>query len=310
MKDGSKKQTKYLDSYIRVLRSEKYYSPHTCKNYRRDLENFSRYLNDRDITQWEKADYALVSGYSAFRFRNGLKSSTIQRELSSIRGFYQYLIREGVVESNPSKDVSAPKPDQLLPKTCDAEQIGRLLHDRQTDSELTIRDLAIFELIYSSGLRLAELVGIDINHIDLSQKQMIVTGKGNKTRYLPIGSKAVAAIKRWMKLRPGFVRSTTDQALFLSKLGKRISHRNVQARLNQLVKTQTLDQPLSPHMLRHSFATHMLESSGDLRSVQELLGHANISTTQIYTHLDFQHLAKVYDSAHPRAKMRSAKKKP
>ena len=296
------RQTQYLDSYIQVLRSEKYYSPHTCKNYRRDLENFSRYLQARDMTQWNKVDYALVSGYAAFRFRNGLKSSTIQRELSSIRGFYQYLIREGVVKSNPSKDVSAPRPDQLLPKTCDAEQIGQLLHDNETDSELTIRDLAIFELMYSSGLRLAELVSTDINDIDLNQKQIIVIGKGNKTRYLPIGSKAVDAIKRWMKVRPGFVRINTNQALFLSKLGKRISHRNVQARLNQLVKKRTLHQGLSPHMLRHSFATHMLESSGDLRSVQELLGHANISTTQIYTHLDFQHLAKVYDSAHPRAK--------
>jgi integrase/recombinase XerC len=299
------KQTQYLDSYIQVLRSEKYYSPHTCKNYRRDLENFSRYLQQRGITQWHKADYALVSGYAAFRFRNGLKSSTIQRELSSIRGFYQYLIREGVVKSNPSKDVSAPKPDQLLPKTCDAEQIGQLLHSNETDNELTIRDLAIFELMYSSGLRLAELVNIDISDIDLNQKFVIVTGKGNKTRYLPIGSKAIDATKRWMKLRSGFVRSNTGQALFLSKLGKRISHRNVQARLNQLAKKRTLDQRLSPHMLRHSFATHLLESSGDLRSVQELLGHANISTTQIYTHLDFQHLAKVYDSAHPRAKKKS-----
>jgi integrase/recombinase XerC len=207
-----------------------------------------------------------------------------------------------VVKSNPAKDVRAPKPDHLLPKTCDAEQVGKLLHNNETDSDLIIRDLAIFELIYSSGLRLAELVSIDIHDIDFNQRQVIIVGKGNKTRYLPIGSKAITAIKRWLKIRLQFVRADTDQALFLSKLGRRISHRNVQTRLNVLSKTRTLDQPLSPHTLRHSFATHLLESSGDLRSVQELLGHVNISTTQIYTHLDFQHLAKVYDSAHPRAK--------
>ncbi len=159
--------------------------------------------------------------------------------------------------------------------------------------------------MYSSVLRLAELVGIDIKHIDPGQRQLIVTGKGNKTRYLPIGSKAVKAVRRWLKLRADFFRDEGEQALFISKQGKRISPRNVQIRLNQLVKKRSIDQHLSPHALRHSFATHMLESSGDLRAVQELLGHANIKTTQIYTHLDFQHLAKVYDAAHPRAKRRS-----
>jgi integrase/recombinase XerC len=298
-------QLQYLDSYIEVLRSEKYYSPHTCKSYRRDLDKFACYLQDNNITQWSKVFFVQVSGYAAHRFRNGLKSSSIQRELSSIRGLYQHLIRQGVVKSNPAKDVSAPKPAHLLPKTCDAEQVGQLLHNNETDSALTIRDLAIFELIYSSGLRLAELVGIDIYDIDLNQQQVIVTGKGNKTRYLPIGSKAIVAIKRWLKIRPEFIQANSGSALFLSKLGRRISHRNVQARLNVLSTKRTLNQHLSPHTLRHSFATHLLESSGDLRSVQELLGHADISTTQIYTHLDFQHLAKVYDSAHPRAKKKS-----
>ncbi|MFT5656885.1 MAG: integrase/recombinase XerC [Gammaproteobacteria bacterium] len=297
------KKTQYLDAYIQLLRSERQYSPHTCKNYRRDLDNFSNYLQAHDIKQWVEVSYTQVSAYAAYRFRNGLKSRTIQRELSSIRGFYQYLIQQGVTNSNPAIDVSAPKPDQPLPKTCDAEQISHLLHDTKTDSDLTIRDLAIFELIYSSGLRLAELVGIDMD--DIEQQQVIVTGKGRKMRQLPIGSKAIEAINRWLKVRPGFVRANTDRALFLSKLGKRISHRNVQARLNLLAKTHTPGQHLSPHMLRHSFATHMLEASGDLRSVQELLGHANIATTQIYTHLDFQHLARVYDLAHPRAKKQS-----
>lgn len=294
-------ESSYLDTFIQMLRSEKYYSEHTCKNYRRDLVNFHRFVQNLGVESWQTVNYREVSGYAAFRFRNGKKPTTIQRELSSIRSFYQYLIREKLVKNNPAKEVSAPKSGQPLPKTCDAEQIGQLLNSPDTKDELLVRDLAIFELIYSSGLRLAELVSLNINDIDLSQQQLVVTGKGNKTRYLPIGSKATKAIKQWLKVRGNFNRGE-EQAIFLSKLGKRISARNIQSRLNALVKRQSLGQPLSPHTLRHSFATHLLESSGDLRAVQELLGHANISTTQIYTHLDFQHLAKVYDSAHPRAK--------
>ena len=291
----------HLEAFIQMLRSEKYYSEHTWKNYHRDLQNFRHYLRDHRVRDWPLVNYNHISGYAAFRHRNGLKATSIQRELSSIRSFYQYLLGQKLVRNNPAKDVSAPKSGKPLPKTCDAEQIGRLLENHDSKDPLLIRDLAIFELIYSSGLRLAELVSIDINDVDLGQLQLVVTGKGEKTRYLPIGSKARDAIKEWLKIRGNFD-NNHNQALFLSKQGKRISPRNVQARLNQLVKRQSLEQSLSPHTLRHSFATHMLESSGDLRAVQELLGHADISTTQVYTHLDFQHLAKVYDSAHPRAK--------
>ena len=193
------KPKKYLEDFIQVLRSEKYYSPHTSKNYARDLNNFARYLSAHDINKWNEVNYSLVSGYAAHRYRNGLKSRSIQRELSSIRGFYQYLVQQGAMKSNPATEVGAPKAEQTLPKTCDAEQIGRLLHEKSSDDALLIRDLAMFELIYSSGLRLAELVGIDLNHIDLGQQQLIVTGKGNKTRYLPIGSKAVKAVRRWLR---------------------------------------------------------------------------------------------------------------
>ncbi|MCP4981550.1 MAG: tyrosine-type recombinase/integrase, partial [Gammaproteobacteria bacterium] len=192
----------------------------------------------------------------------------------------QYLIREGQIKNNPAKEVSAPKAGQPLPKTCDAEQIDRLLQAGNSEDVLFTRDIAMFELVYSSGLRLAELVSINLHDIDLSQGQLIVTGKGNKTRQLPFGSKASEAIRRWLKQRGSFLKGENN-ALFLSKLGKRISKRNVQSRLNQLVRRQQLDQHLSPHTLRHSFATHLLESSGDLRAVQELLGHANISTTQV-----------------------------
>jgi len=295
----------HLDSFIQMLRSEKYYSPHTCSNYRRDLNRFLQYLQRQGIETWDRVKYSEVSGYAAQRFRKGRKSRTIARELSSIRSFYHYLIRNSVTAQNPALDVSAPRADKPLPKTCDAESIARLLQAGDGKDELLLRDLAIFELIYSSGLRLAELVSIDLMDIDLAQQQLVVTGKGNKMRYLPIGSKAVEAVQRWLPLRAGFIRNTNEQALFLSKLGSRISARNVQSRLNQLVRRQSLGQHLSPHTLRHSFATHLLESSSDLRAVQELLGHANIATTQIYTHLDFQHLAKVYDAAHPRAKRRS-----
>jgi len=297
--------TEYLDQFIQMLRSEKYYSPHTCSNYRRDLDQFQKYLRGLGIETWDKVSYSDVSGFAAQRHRQGRKSRTIQRELSSIRSFYQFLIKNSVVTLNPALEVRAPKSGKPLPKTCDAESIDRLLSLPDDSDGLVVRDVAIFELIYSSGLRLAELVNIDLTDIDLAQQQMVVTGKGNKTRYLPIGSKAVSAVKRWLKLRLDYTRDTNQSALFLSKQGKRISPRSVQSRLNRLIQQQALDQHLSPHTLRHSFATHMLESSSDLRAVQELLGHVNIATTQVYTHLDFQHLARVYDAAHPRAKRKS-----
>lgn len=297
--------TEFLDQFIQMLRSEKYYSPHTCKNYRRDLEQFRRYLASQQVEAWEPVNYNLVSGFAAQRHRQGRKSRTIQRELSSIRSFYQFLIRTDRVTQNPALEVHAPKSDQPLPKTCDAETLDRLLRLPEGSDGLLVRDVAIFELIYSSGLRLAELVNIDLDDIDLAQKHLVVTGKGNKTRHLPVGGKAVSALQQWLKLRPEYSRDASQKALFLSKQGARISPRNVQQRLRALIQRQALDQHLSPHMLRHSFATHMLESSSDLRAVQELLGHVNIATTQVYTHLDFQHLAQVYDAAHPRAKRKT-----
>jgi integrase/recombinase XerC len=292
----------YLDRFIQMLRSEKYYSPHTCSNYRRDLNLFQAYLAHLEIASWNRVSYSEVSGFAAQRHRQGRKSRTIQRELSSIRSFYQYLILNGVIAKNPAREVTAPKSGTSLPKTCDAETIDRLLAVQDDSDGLQVRDVAIFELIYSSGLRLAELVSIDLDDIDLSQQQLVVTGKGNKTRYLPVGSKAVSAVERWLKLRREYTRDNNQCALFLSKQGNRISPRNVQSRLQQLIQRGAIEQHLSPHTLRHSFATHLLESSSDLRAVQELLGHVNIATTQVYTHLDFQHLANVYDAAHPRAK--------
>ena len=297
--------TEHLQQFIEMLRSEKYYSPHTCSNYRRDLTRFLDFIDKHGVGSWHKVDYGLVSAYAAARHRGGCKSRTIQRELSSIRSFFQFLIRRGLLEKNPALEVRAPRADKPLPKTCDAEALERLLDLPAGSDGLTIRDVAIFELIYSSGLRLAELVGIDLDDIDLAHRRLIVTGKGNKTRHLPVGGKAVNAIERWLKRRADYCRDPAQTALFVSRRGTRISARSVQSRLQQLIRRRALEQHLSPHMLRHSFATHLLESSSDLRAVQELLGHANIATTQVYTHLDFQHLAQVYDAAHPRAKRKT-----
>ncbi|MDJ0778626.1 MAG: tyrosine recombinase XerC [Gammaproteobacteria bacterium] len=291
-----------LDDYIQMLRAEKYYSPHTCANYRRDLERFLEFVDAREIDAWSRVQHNDVAAYAAGRHRQGRKSRTIQRELSAIRSFYQFLIRQQRAQRNPARDVGAPRADKPLPKTCDAETLDRLLQPGPGDDPLLLRDLAIFELIYSSGLRLAELVNADIDQLDLAASTLRVTGKGNKTRQLPVGAKAIAALERWLRHRPEFCRDPQQRALFLSRRGERISTRNVQRRLLELIRRRGLGQHLSPHMLRHSFATHMLESSADLRAVQELLGHANIATTQVYTHLDFQHLAQVYDGAHPRAR--------
>ncbi len=294
--------TEFLDRFIQALRSEKYYSPHTCSNYRRDLDRFEAFLADRGIDDWERVGYNDVGAYAARRFRQGRKSRTIARELSSIRSFFQYLIKHGVIAKNPAQDVAAPRADKPLPKTCDAETLDRLFQVDAEADPLLLRDVAMFELVYSSGLRLAELTGIDLDDIDFNERLLVVTGKGNKTRQLPVGGKAVEAIERWLGKRADYCRDDREKALFVSQRGTRISPRSVQSRLDRLIRRQALQQHLSPHMLRHSFATHMLESSSDLRAVQELLGHANIATTQVYTHLDFQHLAQVYDSAHPRAK--------
>lgn len=298
--------TTHLQNFLQMLKSEKYYSPHTCNNYQRDLKLFQGFIESKDINQWQDVDYPLVSSFAAWRFRNGKKGNTIQRELSSIRSFYKFLIRQKLVSNNPALDVKAPKTLKKLPKTCDSEQLDQLLKAHPEDTILTTRDLAIFELIYSSGLRLAELASLNLQDIDLSQRHMRVTGKGNKTRHLPVGRKAIQALEKWLSKRNLLLKQHADEpALFISSRGQRLSHRSIQQRLNQLSIKHSLGMHLSPHMLRHSFATHLLESSADLRAVQELLGHADISTTQIYTHLDFQHLAQVYDKAHPRAKKRS-----
>ena len=293
--------------YKNYLSSEKRYSPTTVSSYLRDLKAFLGWLKTSARPESEtdllKLREPQIRDWVSKIHRQGLTGKTLQRKLSSIRRFYNWLLREGQIESNPAVDVTPPKQSRRLPDTLSAEQIDYLL-TIQPEKPLEFRDCAILELFYSSGLRLSELAGLDLYDLDMGQSMIRVTGKGNKQRDIPVGRMALNAIQAWLAVRSELC-NAEEPALFVSQQRRRISTRNIQARLNYWQQQQGLMHKLHPHKLRHSFASHMLESSGDLRAVQELLGHADISTTQIYTHLDFQHLAKVYDQAHPRARKKS-----
>lgn len=289
-----------LAKYLDVLKYERQLSEHTLKAYRRDIEKLFDFLDQRGVLLWQGISAHHVRLFAASLNSQGMNANSIKRILSSGRGLANYLIRTGVLKNNPFDDVRAPKGAKRLPKTLSVDQIVALV-ELDVNDPLSYRDKAILELFYSSGLRLGELCGLNLNDLDLSESVMRVRGKGSKERDLPIGKQANQAIREWLMQR-NTLPLKDFQALFISKLGNRISPRNVQARVKYWAKRQALDVNVSPHMLRHSFASHVLESSGELRAVQELLGHSNISTTQIYTHLDFQHLAQVYDDAHPRAR--------
>ncbi len=272
----------------------------TREAYRHDLQLLVQYCIDNRVPDWHTLDGRQLAAFIAARHRSGIGGKTLQRNLSAVRAFYRYLARLNLVNRNPAQGLVTPKTPKRLPRTLDVDQTGQLLEISETD-RLSIRDRAILELLYSSGLRLSELTGLDIGSIDQHDAVVTVTGKGNKTRKVPVGRLALQALQPWLAVRHELA-SKDEPALFVNQRGRRIGPRSIQSRLQQWAIRQGLATHVNPHMLRHSFATHILESSGDLRAVQELLGHADISTTQIYTHLDFQHLAKVYDKAHPRAK--------
>ncbi|HEY6641735.1 tyrosine recombinase XerC [Povalibacter sp.] len=293
----------WLPRFLTHLSSERRLSAHTDVNYRRDLELFAKYCEQQQIDDWSRLDSQHIRAFAATEFRRGQSPRTIQRRLSALRSFFNFLLRELALKSNPAVGVQAPKAPKRLPQTVDVDQMARLLAFR-TDDELGVRDKAIMELFYSSGLRLSELVDLDLGDVDLRDRTVRVTGKGNKTRVVPVGRFAIDAITAWLRER-GAIATPGDSALFVSKRGGRLLQRSIQVRIGRWARAQGLGVHMHPHMFRHSFATHLLESSQDLRAVQELLGHANISTTQIYTHLDFQHLAKIYDQAHPRARRKS-----
>ena len=292
------------EAFITYLKDVRQLSAHTLDNYRRDLASLQRFCTQHGRESAEQLVEADIRQWVSQLHRRGLAGSSIQRSLSAARSFFNYLGRESGRLRNPAASVQAPRKPRKLPKTMDADQVEKYLSFDE-DSPIARRDRAMAELFYSSGLRLAELVAVDSNDIDRESQLLTVTGKGNKTRTVPVGSFALKAIDRWLEVRPATAPGEDGaNALFTSSRGRRISARSIQARLKLQGRKSGMHQDVHPHMLRHSFASHMLESSGDLRAVQELLGHANISTTQIYTHLDFQHLAKVYDAAHPRAKRR------
>ncbi|MFP4075229.1 MAG: tyrosine recombinase XerC [Halochromatium sp.] len=337
-----------LARFLEHLASERRASPHTLSSYRRDLERIDRWRLEQGIAAWSELRDEAIRRYLAARHRNGIGGRTLARELSALRGFFDFLLRERLLINNPARGLRAPKSPRRLPGCLDADTLGALLDadmtaaitdgggideaepDSQADSKvktkadpkveaqaeaetccetgaddepLALRDTAMVELFYSSGLRLAELIAVDVRDIDPAEAMLTVVGKGAKTRRVPVGKAALRAIDAWLGVRP-LLAAQDEPALFVSSRGGRIHPRTVQARLRHWAQQRAAHRNLHPHLLRHSFASHLLESSGDLRAVQELLGHADIATTQVYTHLDFQHLAQVYDQAHPRARKR------
>ncbi|GLP97473.1 tyrosine recombinase XerC [Paraferrimonas sedimenticola] len=291
----------WLAEYRQHLASERVYSAHTVRLYLFELERIQSLIcGDADTrVDWTRLNSAQLQGAMIGLKKQGLSAKSIGLSLSALKGLYQYLLRCDAIEDSPAENLIAPKVGKVLPKNLDADSIDALLSIDDKDP-ISLRDLAIMELFYSSGLRLAELSALDEADLNFDEGLVSVLGKGNKQRILPMGRKAIQALQAWLAVRTDMA-TVGENALFVSQRGGRLSHRAIQARLSHWAQKQGLPAGVHPHKLRHSFATHMLESSADLRSVQELLGHANLSTTQVYTHLDFQHLASVYDQAHPRA---------
>jgi integrase/recombinase XerC len=296
-----------IERFLSHLNFERRMSAHTVAAYRHDLLALAGFCEGRKVRRWSALNNFQVRAFAAAEHAGGIAPRSIQRRLSAARTFYEYLMREGHAKNNPALEVRAPKSKKRLPATLDTDQMARLL-DFRADDSLSARDKAIMELFYSSGLRLSELVGLHVSAVDLKDRTVRVLGKGSKTRIVPIGRHAIEALKRWLIERATLIRdkplSADGGAVFIGKSGRPLSVRAVQLRVGVWARRRGLSMHVHPHMFRHSFATHLLESSGDLRGVQELLGHADIGTTQVYTHLDFQRLAAVYDAAHPRARRR------
>ncbi len=287
--------------YLQHLAAERRLSPHTVAAYQRDLANLTRLAAGKPLAELTVAD---IRGAIVRLRSQSLAATSVARQLSSWRGFYTFACRRLGYPRNPCSGLRPPKAARALPDILSPDTCSQLLDGAAGNDPLAARDRAMFELFYSSGLRLAELVGLDLDDVNLQSGEAQVTGKGRKTRIVPVGKAALDAIAAWLALRQPLTRDHTA-ALFIGQRGSRLTPRSVQLRLDRWARQAGLGQHVHPHMLRHAFATHVLQSSGDLRAVQEMLGHASISTTQVYTHLDWQHLAKVYDQAHPRARKKS-----
>ena len=296
-KDPTTKDSSDHHAFLVYCKDIRQLSDHTCNAYRRDILKSRELLDNRPWNTLKQNDFRSLA---AQLFRRGQSPRSIQRILSAMRSFYRYLQQHKICDSNPVDGVKSPKPDKKLPQTLSVDDMDRLLNFEATSPQ-EIRDKAILELFYSSGLRLSELHDCTINNLNLDEGLVRVTGKGNKTRIVPVGMKAREALTQWLNERQTW-NGAHLPFVFLSNRGQALSRRSIQTRIKLLAQKQGIWQNIYPHLMRHSFASHVLESSNNLRGVQELLGHADISTTQIYTHLNFQHLAQVYDKAHPRAK--------
>lgn len=295
----------WLQRFLNHIEHERGLSPKTVSAYERDLETFVLFCAGDEVTDPQGVNEHLVRALVARRHRQGLDGRSLQRLLSAIRSFYRYLLREGAAGQNPAIGVKAPKAGRKLPATLDPDMLNELL-SFPTKTPIALRDKAMLELFYSSGLRLSEVAELTWDQLDLGSGMVTVRGKGNRQRMVPVGRPAREALLAWRTRRAGLA-DFNEPHVFVSLQGKPLAVRSIQDRISHWARHQGLPQHVHPHLLRHSFASHMLESSGDLRAVQELLGHADISTTQIYTHLDFQHLAEVYDKAHPRARKKPGK---
>jgi len=314
----------WLERFRRYLAAERRCSPHTVAAYTRDIQALAAYCDRSGLETWSAVDSGHLRSFAARLHAGGLGPRSIQRRLSAVRSFYEFLQREAKaprgggragdatgagdgerreiarIRSNPGQDVRAPKAARRLPQTLDVDQMARLL-EIPAGVPFAARDRAIMELLYSSGLRLAEIVGLDLGSLDLRDRMVHVLGKGRKARLVPVGRMAIRALEQWLTERAVLAREG-EQALFVGRLGRRLGRRAIELRVAYWARRQGLAAHVYPHLFRHSFASHLLESGAELRGVQELLGHADIATTQIYTHLDFQHLARIYDATHPRAR--------
>ena len=296
-----------LKDYIFHIEKVINYSPNTVISYNRDLNSFLSFCKKIEINSVNGLDEKIIRDFVSHLHRNGISPKSIKRSLSSLRGFFNFLLKQKIIKINFAENVKSPKAEKNLPGILQHSDINLLANYKTKkigyykNNDLLVRDVAIFELFYSSGLRLSELSTIEFSNINFNECMLRITGKGNKTRIVPIGSKAVTAINLWVDIRKKYSKYSSN-FLFIGKTGKAMSARNIQLRMNILAKASGVEQKLYPHKLRHTVATHLLESSGNIRAVQEFLGHENISTTQIYTHLDNQYLMTVYDKVHPRSK--------
>ncbi|KAA3629067.1 MAG: tyrosine recombinase XerC [Proteobacteria bacterium] len=297
--------TKDVAAFVRHLESERRLSANTVTAYRRDIGRLADFADATRIDEWRGIDSRIARQFPARLHQAGQSGRSIARTLSAARALYRFLIREKRIQHNPFQGVRAPKSRRKLPRTLNTDEAEALV-SFEASSDIDLRDRALLELVYSCGLRVSEVATLDISRIDLAENLVTVTGKGNKTRRLPVGRLAADAMRAWLARRLKLVEAG-QPAVFTTLAGRRLSVRAIQKRVAHIARRVGLDRRVHPHMLRHSFASHLLESSGDLRAVQELLGHAYISTTQVYTHLDYQHLARVYDDAHPRARKKPVK---